>query len=161
MENYIDAADVAKIVRQELLKNLWQATKFSVHTKKYAGGASICVNWTDGPTTDQVKEKVGSYHGATFDGMQDLMNYHENMLNGKRCHFMNDFIFFSRQYSKELLEDAARKMEEKYHLERPAIKMDSWSKCYQVEDNGKSLGGGYNYYWSTEQIVYRIAEGQD
>lgn len=68
---YIDAADVAKLVRARLKAN-FPGVKFRVRTSKYSMGASISVGWTDGPTTKQVDAAVAEYSGSGFDGMIDL-----------------------------------------------------------------------------------------
>lgn len=68
---YIDAADVAKLVRARLKAN-FPGVKFSVRTSKYSMGASITASWTDGPTTKQVEASVAQYGGSGFDGSIDL-----------------------------------------------------------------------------------------
>lgn len=69
--DWIDAADVAKLVRTRL-KADFPGVKFSVRTSKYSMGASITVYWTDGPTTKQVDAAVAQYGGSGFDGSIDL-----------------------------------------------------------------------------------------
>lgn len=71
MTPYIDAADVARILRL-LLKRKWPATKFEVVTHKYAGGASIRVFYIDGPPYLDVKTLCCDLEGSTFDAMTDL-----------------------------------------------------------------------------------------
>lgn len=100
MARYIDAADVAKLVRKEL-KDAFPGVKFSVRTSKYAGGASIRVNYTDGPLAKAVEAVVGTYKGSTFNGMIDLKEYHDSYLNGETVSFGNDHIFVNRDNSDE------------------------------------------------------------
>jgi hypothetical protein len=69
---HIDTRDVAKLIRKQLKKN-FAGTKFSVRIDRYAGGSSVDVNWTDGPTQDAVKQVVAGFKGGRFDGMIDLM----------------------------------------------------------------------------------------
>lgn len=71
---YVSATETAKLIRRRL-RALWPDVKFSVRTDKYAGGASVDVKWTDGPTADDVDEILRPYAGAGFDGMID-MQYH-------------------------------------------------------------------------------------
>jgi hypothetical protein len=78
-KTYISPADTAKLVRKAL-KREFPGVKFSVRTSTYAGGASIDVSWTDGPTTKQVDPVIGAYEGADFDGMIDLKHYCETWL---------------------------------------------------------------------------------
>lgn len=68
---YIDAAEVAKLIRKRL-KAVFPGVKFSVRTSKYSMGASINVAWTDGPTSEMVDPIVKVYAGGGFDGMIDL-----------------------------------------------------------------------------------------
>ncbi len=98
--DYIDTADVAKLIRREL--KVFKGTKFRVRSSRYAGGSSIRVSWTDGPTTDQVNEVVGFMHGATFDGMTDMQSYHDSMLYGEKVHFGNSFLFVNREISRDM-----------------------------------------------------------
>lgn len=71
---YIDTADVAKLVRKHLKKE-FPGVKFSVRTDRYAGGSSVDVKWTDGPTANTVDAVIAPFSGAKFDGMIDL-KYH-------------------------------------------------------------------------------------
>lgn len=75
----INVADTAKILRKRL-KAEFPNVKFSVRSKSYAGGASISVNWTDGPLTADVASITNQYQGAGFDGMIDLKYQREHWL---------------------------------------------------------------------------------
>jgi hypothetical protein len=77
---YVSAADTAKLVRKAL-KARFPDTKFSVRTDVYAGGASVRVGWTDGPTDSEVQEVTQAYAGAGFDGMIDLKVYAQHWLH--------------------------------------------------------------------------------
>jgi hypothetical protein len=106
--DYVSVTDTAKLLRGAL-KAAFPKVTFSVRSSKYAGGASIDVGWTDGPTEAQVKAVTELYRGATFDGMQDLKEYHSTLLGApdgsvREVHFGADFIFTNRTASPELLE---------------------------------------------------------
>ena len=75
-KTYVGTTDVAKLVRAHL-KREFPAVKFSVRSKKYSGGCSIDIDWTDGPTSREVDAIGKLYQGASFDGMQDLKTYHD------------------------------------------------------------------------------------
>jgi hypothetical protein len=98
----LTCAETAKLVRKAL-KADFPGTKFSVRSSTYAGGASITVGWTDGPRQDQVDGTLGLYSGATFDGMQDLKEYHDTLLmtddGPKYVHMGADFVIPSRDIS--------------------------------------------------------------
>lgn len=66
----ISAADTAKLIRSQL-KDKFPGMKFSVRTSTYSGGASITIEWTDGPTAKMVEKVSKTYGGAGFDGMTD------------------------------------------------------------------------------------------
>lgn len=68
---YISAAETAKLIRAAL-KRHFPGVKFAVKSSKYAGGASINVDWIDGPTRGQVQAVAGNYQGGRFDGMIDM-----------------------------------------------------------------------------------------
>ena len=64
---YVDVVDVAKLVR-ESLGMVHPEVRFSVRSSRYAGGASIHVNWTGGPTRREVEATVKQYEGSRLDG---------------------------------------------------------------------------------------------
>lgn len=107
MARYISCADTAKLVRKAL-KKAFPGRKFSVRSKTYSGGASVTVGWTDGPTSKAVDEVVGTFSGASFDGMIDLKSYHDSELKhedgtAETVHYGANYVFTRRAMS-----DAAR-----------------------------------------------------
>lgn len=111
---FIPVAATAKLVRKAL-KRAFPDQKFSVRSSSYVNGASINVRWTDGPRRCEVQAAVGRFAGATFDGMQDLKEYHASELtyeddperDGEVVHFGADYVFTNREYSAETLAGAA------------------------------------------------------
>lgn len=75
----LSVVETAKLVRKAL-KLAFPTTKFSVRSEKYAGGASIHVNWIDGPSQSMVDKVAGVYAGADFDGMIDLKTHNDHWL---------------------------------------------------------------------------------
>lgn len=73
---YLSAAATAKLVRAQL-KRHFPNTTFAVRSRTYAGGASINVNWQDGPPESLVKPVVGQFQGGGFDASIDL-KYNNN-----------------------------------------------------------------------------------
>jgi hypothetical protein len=71
MTRYIDTADAAKMLRL-VLKATFPDVKFSVRISRHAGGSSIYVGWTDGPTTATVDKVVNGFKGKRFDAQDDL-----------------------------------------------------------------------------------------
>lgn len=70
-KRYLSCAETAKLMRGAL-KAKFPGVKFSVRSHVYSGGASINVNWTDGPTEAMVEEVTKSFAGGGFDGMIDM-----------------------------------------------------------------------------------------
>jgi hypothetical protein len=110
----IPLTEVAKKIRYVLVSEFW-STKFSVKTKRYSGGSSIDISWTDGPTTKAVDDKVSRFSGATFDGMTDSKGYQDFetfIEDGKvvHVHMGVDYVFARRDVSmyQERLEDARK-----------------------------------------------------
>src|ERR1051325_6983825 len=67
---YLDAAELAKILRAEL-KAAFPGVKFSIVTERYSMGSSVRVHWTDGPITRRVDALLEHYRAEGFDGMTD------------------------------------------------------------------------------------------
>lgn len=118
--NYLSCADTAKLVRAAL-KESFPGVKFAVRSSVYAGGASIDVAYTDGPTYDQVKTVTSMFVGAYFDSSIDYRGFVYNSLDGEEVRFAANYVFITRKFSKmvlEILVDASCKY---YGLAMPAI----------------------------------------
>lgn len=150
MADYMDAAKVAKMIR-EVLKDGFPGQKFSVTTDKYAGGASIDVKWVDGPGENTVKGVVDRFAGATFDGMIDLKSYLPPMeYAGQSFHSGADYVFTDRTLSFPVLERVVRETVER-HGETAAAGMPPV--------NADSYGGGWvdyaGYPWDATETLQR------
>lgn len=108
-KTYLSCADTAKLLRQAL-KESFPGTKFSVRSSVYAGGASIRIGWTDGPTGKTVEAVSSKFSGAYFDGMIDYKGYKYHELDGAPVRFGADFIFTERKLSKARAEQVAAAM---------------------------------------------------
>lgn len=95
---YISTTDTAKLIRAAL-KAAFPDTKFRVRSHIYAGGSSINVSYVDGPPTKAVEGVAKRFAGASFDGMQDLMEYHNSIFDGRPVQFGANFVFVHREYS--------------------------------------------------------------
>lgn len=76
MENtkYFTAAETAKLIREQFKKH-FPGQKFYVRSETYSGGASIDIDWMDGPTEQAVDRIIAAFNGAEFDGMGDIKLY--------------------------------------------------------------------------------------
>jgi hypothetical protein len=134
---YIDAAEAAKMIRAELKRVFKRPGRFfSVRTDKYAGGASIDIRWTDGPTSAEVDSLVRGFSGKRFEGMTDCSYYADswycrthgarvaltegcdvasnNGVHASRCcseaelvHFGSGYVFSRRELSVEFSAELA------------------------------------------------------
>lgn len=100
MSKYYSTTETAQLIRRALRES-FPGVKFSVRSDKYAGGSSIRVSWTDGPTQHSVDAIASGFSGSGFDGMQDLKYFKDNTLNGETVRFVVDFIFCRRDTSTE------------------------------------------------------------
>lgn len=107
---YLTVTETAKLVRKAL-KEAFPGTKFSVRCSQYAGGASMNIGWTDGPSVDQVKAIAGRFEGSYFDGMIDYKGSIYAEMNGEPVQFGGDFIFYQRECTPECLAEARAKYE--------------------------------------------------
>jgi len=74
---WISTVDTAKLIRSAL-KGAFPGTKFSVRSRSYAGGSSIHIRWSDGPTDWEVSGLTSGFEGGAFDGSIDLAYYVES-----------------------------------------------------------------------------------
>jgi len=116
MSRLISTNDTAKLIRKALKDN-FPDTKFGVRSKKYSGGSSITVSYTDGPPYKAVKKVAERFEGASFDGMRDLKEYKTHVdENGEMVHYGPDFVFVNRDYSDAATYWATRYVLETQHL---------------------------------------------
>ena len=91
----------AKNVRIEL-KRAFPGVKFSVTTSKFSMGNSINIDWTDGPTSNQVTAITDKYTSGDFDGMNDLYTYKHSEFTS--TYGSAKYISFSRHYSPAFID---------------------------------------------------------
>jgi hypothetical protein len=124
MTRYISTVDTAKLLRKAL-RAAHPAVKFSVRSDVYAGGASIRVEWTDGPTEAAVRATTELYCGATFDGMTDMKTHHSTLLADvesgevEEVHLGADFVFTTRELTADLLNRVAETITDLGHCTCP------------------------------------------
>lgn len=101
----------AKNLRVEL-KRAFPGVKFSVTSSSFAGGDSISVRWTDGPTSDAVNTIADRYQEADFEPMDDSTSYRDNvfaeLFGGAK------YVSCSRNITDAVLELVARQRCEKH-----------------------------------------------
>lgn len=153
---YLTCAETAKLLRAAL-KAAHPGVKFSVRSSVYSMGASIDVSWTDGPTADQVDETAKRYAGATFDGMQDLKEYHTDLVafgDGlpELVYHGADFVFTHRANSTARLAYLADQAEAEHGSRRGQL-----HTAEQCRRCGDWMPAGFDCYvttgrWGTEFV---------
>lgn len=78
-KTYLTCAQTARLIRKAL-KQAFPGVTFYVRSKTYSGGASIDINWKDGPTDKEVDTVAGAFSGKGFDGMIDLAYYYNHWM---------------------------------------------------------------------------------
>jgi hypothetical protein len=146
---YLSCSDTAKLIRAAL-KESFPGVKFSVRSSVYAGGASININYVDGPTSDQVKAVAGMFEGSYFDGMQDYKGLNYGSLDGQEVRFGADFVFVNRKFTAPILTGAASEVLNKYGLDNEVVIDSGGQYCgayiKSVSDNADSLARGFRAY---------------
>jgi hypothetical protein len=126
---YLSCADTAKLIRAAL-KESFPGVKFSVRSSVYAGGASININYVDGPTSDQVNAVAGMFEGSYFDGMQDYKGLNYGSLDGQEVRFGADFVFVNRKFGVEVFTAAVQDACNYYGYAMPVISQGEYSGAY-------------------------------
>ena len=105
------AVQVTGNIRKEL-KAKFPGVKFSVRKRSYD---SVSINWTDGPTEEQVKEVTAKYRDSYFDGMQDMSVSCSSPFN--EIYGGVGYVFIDRDYSDAMKQQAIGILRTKYdHL---------------------------------------------
>lgn len=138
----LTCAQTAKLVRN-VLKAAYPGVAFSVRSHTYAGGASLTVQWTDGPSVESVHRTTDRYRGSDFDGRDDSKRYRDDTLLAlpggevEQVSFGVDFINGSRRlspgYAAQLAATAAEFLGE-------ALGEDRWYR--ELETPYGTWGGG-------------------
>ncbi len=114
-------------IRTEL-KRAFPAVKFSVKIE-HRGSSSININWTDGPTREQVHEITGKYQEGNFNGMEDIYEY--NHANWPEVFGGARYVFDNRHESKELILKAAKEM----GIDLSSAESDNYGRLPGLDDD--------------------------
>ena len=147
---YLTCAETAKELRKAL-KAEFPGIKFSVRSSNYAGGASIRVEWSNGPTEKSVRTITNKFEGATFDSSIDLKSYHISELDGETVRFGADFIGTTRNLSVDFLTNIAAQYCNRYNEQMPEIK--AWGS-----DNKAYIEQNYSDHWHPSNQIMRKAQ---
>ncbi len=106
-------AATAAAIRAELKVN-FPDVKFSVTSDSFAGGNSVSVSWTDGPTSRQVKEFTSKYQYGSFNGMDDIYEYTNSREDIPQAKYVQE----SRTMSDSKREEIRNKIANEWNIER-------------------------------------------
>lgn len=109
---YLPTTEAAAMIRKDL-KAAFPDAKFSVRTKKYSGGSSIDIDWTDGPTGAAVEAIAKRYNGRHFDGMTDSTSYSDVHASDGNVYSAGCFVFCHHSHSVAAMQ-AALEAEQAY-----------------------------------------------
>ena len=107
-------AATAAAIKAEL-SAAFPGVKFSAKSDSYAGGDSVNVSWTDGPTEKAVKMLTGKYEMGSFNGMEDIYEY----TNSREDIPQVKYVFERREISPELLAAVEAQMPNFYTFDNP------------------------------------------
>lgn len=110
---YLTCAETAALVRKAL-KEAFPGVKFSVRSHNYSMGASMRVEWLDGPNEAQVEAVARTFQGSYFDGSIDFKGSIYHMLDGQQVRFGADSINCNRRYSEAATQAAIDSVYRRY-----------------------------------------------
>jgi hypothetical protein len=94
--HYQGGVFAAKNIRA-ILKRDFPCVKFSVRSSY----TSCNVNWTDGPTDDQVNDSIGHFKTGRFDSMADYSYFDESEFN--KIYGGVQYLFTNRKVSEDII----------------------------------------------------------
>ncbi|MEO8223008.1 MAG: LPD29 domain-containing protein [Specibacter sp.] len=158
MSIYISATDTAKLVRKALKEN-FPGTKFSVRTTKYAGGASLDVNWTGGPTTPKVDAVVKGFEGSEPDASGDFCDPVIHEKDGQRIQYGARHILTMRMITQATYDTI--QTEVLASMSMASTEVQNWNS-YPVPQIVLQRAEHFRYAQGTvHDFVRAIADSQD
>lgn len=100
---HLTVAQTASLIRRSL-KEAFPDVKFHVRSHTYSGGASVSVDWLDGPNQTQVEAIAHRFRAAYFDSSIDYQGSRFAMFDGRKTHFGADFVHCQRSFSRVFCE---------------------------------------------------------
>jgi hypothetical protein len=131
-------AEAAKLIRKEL-KQAFPPIKFSVISRSYAGGSSIDVSWTNGPTFDQVNSIIKKYEYGSFDPRTDMYSY----TNSRKDIPQVQYAFANREISVEVIDKIFLEYKKTY---------SGWDKLESWNHPSSDLLNQWGYWTAFEYI---------
>lgn len=156
---HITTTDTAKMIRASL-KEAFAGVRFSVRSRRYAGGCSIDVSWLDGPNQRQVDGVIDRFQGSYFDGSIDYQGYVTASIDGEAARFSADFISTTRDYSDAAIQRALAILFRKFgtdRLQRHGQPISADALTHKAFQNGDLWAVEYaGWSRNLQQLVYEI-----
>jgi len=148
------AVQVTGNIRKEL-KAKFPGIKFSVRKRGYD---CVSVNWTDGPTEEQVKSITGKYRDSYFDGMQDMSVSCSSPFN--EIYGGAGYIFTERDYSDAMKQKAINIILSKYNhlLNEEIITLDRFNRGELYQVNPDYFGHGHGVQGQIKSILVDMSQ---
>lgn len=158
---YINVVDTAKLIRSAL-KESFPSIKFKVTSKSYAGGASININYVNGPTQKQVESVVKVFEGSYFDGMQDYKGQNYANLDGEEVMFGANFVFVNRKFTSDFLTGIVCDVCNEYKFDNKVSiyvsNYDQSASVNEVAPHDDSAKRGFGPYDIVRLIYQKVGE---
>lgn len=168
----LDCAEIAKRLRREL-KAAFPGTTFSVRSRRYSGGSSVDVHWTDGPRTKPVQALCDRYAFRHFDGSDDSTHFSSEMVvrDGELIEQTGgSFIFATRKWSEATRDRIAGDLWTRYgYAYTPGERAESGSVnpdhlvtldgSSSVEALGGGTFGGRENLWTLAHRYFSLWDG--
>lgn len=119
------AANASAAIKEEL-KKLYPTIEFSVRSSNFANGNSVRIDWTDGPTYDQVDNITSKYQYGHFNGMEDI---YENT-NDRSDIPQAKYVSCTREMSEEIKEKIITSLE----FDRYAEPLTDYEKSRRIRE---------------------------
>lgn len=100
-------AAAAAAIKAEL-STLYPHIKFSVKSESFSMGDSVRVNWTDGPTSDEVDNIISKYQYGHFNGMEDMYESTNRRADIPQSKYVSGSRSISAELEAILLPDAEK-----------------------------------------------------
>lgn len=100
-----ESALCAKAIKAELTK-MYPSIKFEVRSENFSMGNAVRINYTDGPTSDEIEKTTDKYQYGHFDSMTD---YYDNS-NVRKDIPQAKYISVSRSMSEAVKETLIEKL---------------------------------------------------
>ena len=162
--DFLSAADSAAAIRSEL-RVAFRGVKFFVRSRRYAGGASVDVRWTDGPTAAAVDAVVDRWRGADVDAGDDSVRHRGGFIaaDGRLVRSGADFVSVERHASAHVLHGVVRAMmyaELFPRCDRPAVRCGT-SGSWPVVENVAGMWHKYGAGNTPADVAHRIFRGTE